>query len=88
MTHAHTWTGTDGRSVCKVCGEHRPKLALRLRCEWCKELFDWNPRSVYALIPSKIRRTCGLRCGGALHSYEVNKRLTHAVGTGADPARA
>jgi hypothetical protein len=73
-THTHIWTSTDGRGRCRVCGERRPKIVLRLRCEWCKELFDWEPRSVYALVPTNIRRTCCKRCESALHVYEFNRK--------------
>lgn len=73
MEQRHTWTSSDGRGRCKVCGEYRPKLVLNLRCEWCKELFTWEPRSVYAMSPSQIRRTCRKRCQTALAVYENNR---------------
>ena len=73
MEHTHTWTSTDGRGVCKFCGEHRPKLVLRLRCEWCKQLFTWTPRSVEMIDRMRVRRACGTRCQAALSSYEFNR---------------
>jgi hypothetical protein len=73
--HEHTWTSTDGRARCSGCGRHRPKgkFAFNVRCEWCKELFVWKPKSAEMVERMTVRRTCGKRCAAALQVYENNK---------------
>jgi hypothetical protein len=71
--HTHTWTSMEGRGRCTTCGERRPKLVLNLRCEWCKELFIWKPRSAEMIERMRVRRTCGVRCKSALQSWEFNR---------------
>lgn len=73
--HEHTWTSVvDGRGRCKVCGEHRPRLTLHLRCRWCKELFWWTPRSVEVIARMGVKQTCSLVCFGALGRWERGER--------------
>jgi hypothetical protein len=45
------------------------QLVVNLRCEWCKELFAWEPR-YHSDILRRLPRTCTSRCGGRLREWE------------------
>jgi hypothetical protein len=40
--------------------QRQPVPILTLRCEWCKGLFEWHPRSPKEAV--KIRRFCSSYC--------------------------
>ena len=53
--------------------KYRHMEPLNLRCEWCKGLFQWKPRSTDHAI-FHLRRTCSRRCANALAVWENAQR--------------
>jgi hypothetical protein len=45
---------------------------LNLRCEWCKQLFQWKPKNTHQVL-NQYRCTCGEKCKGRLASWEFEK---------------
>jgi len=43
-------------------------LVVFLRCEWCKELFPWTPKSTVE-IEKRLRTTCSSHCGRRLREW-------------------
>ena len=75
----------DGRRRCP-CGAAawlrlRLRLpALRLRCEWCKQLFNWEPVTVAAIRGGLgIPATCGDACKGRLASHKRALTVTRSL---------
>ena len=55
----------DSRCRCK-CGATQHRIAmglLYLRCEWCRQLFAWAPKSLCDCVHTRPR-CCSWRCSG------------------------
>lgn len=53
---------------------YKPLAPLRLRCQWCKELFDWKPQSTEHVL-KHLRRTCSFRCQSGLAIWETERGI-------------
>jgi hypothetical protein len=67
--YEHTYVQTSKGMRCKYCGLTKPMPVLHIRCEWCKELFDWHPRLCY-LAKKGVKRTCSQTCLAKLRNWE------------------
>jgi hypothetical protein len=59
----------------------KPIPVVTLRCEWCKELFQWNPINSQRAFDRLMPRTCGNKCKGRLQGYE-NDLWFNSIRTG------
>ena len=53
---------------------------LTLRCDWCKGLFQWKPRSTDHVL-NHLRATCSTKCEARLSSWRFNTQIA-SPGTG------
>jgi hypothetical protein len=70
----HIWQEKPGGTRCQLCNVRKPLPALRLRCEWCKKLFDWEGRQM-TILREGIPRTCGSTCHAKLQHWERNREI-------------
>ena len=45
---------------------------LRLRCAWCRKLFDYQLKPARRVLDEGLPRTCGAQCKAKVRSYEYN----------------
>lgn len=71
--HQHQYRPGMQRKRCQICGEYQPMPVFRLRCEWCKLLFDWKPRSPGQIQLQGPRRFCSESCAGRCQTWENDR---------------
>lgn len=73
-----TATKAEQKGIATAVPVRRPYLPspplLRLRCEWCKRLFEWKPVSADRVARAGLRRTCGRQCAALLKVWENARR--------------
>lgn len=71
--HEHHYIQYPDGMRCCVCGRRKPLPVLHIRCEFCKELFDWHPR-IGNIRRGGVKRTCSPRCEGRLNTWKNDRK--------------
>ena len=71
--HEHRYVQYPDAMRCCVCGRRWPLPVLHIRCEFCKELFDWHPR-IGNIRRHGVKRTCSPGCAGRLNTWKNNRK--------------